>query len=378
MTEREIEAVAETLRSGWLTTGPRAKAFEVAFAQRVGAKHGVALNSATAALHLAIEALGVGAGDEVVVPTWTFTASAEVAAYLGAGIRLVDVDRDSLNASVGTILEAVTDRTRAVIAVHFAGLPMDIGRLVSELTPRGVHVVEDAAHAFPSPIPALNGRYAGTIGAAGAYSFYATKTITTGEGGMLVTNDDSIARRARMMSLHGISRDAWNRYAAGGTWYYEVAEAGYKYNMTDIAAAMGIVQLGRSDELLAERQRLSRLYRSGVAASTVADLVDLPLDGPGHAWHLFVIRLNLDRLSIDRAALIDALREVGIGTSVHFVPLHLHPYYRQHTNARARDFPVATSQYARVVSLPLWPGMGDRSVHRVIEALESALGGARR
>jgi perosamine synthetase len=325
-----------------------------------------------------MEALGVGVGDEVVVPTWTFTASAEVAAYLGARIRLVDVDRDSLNASIDTILEAVTDRTRAVIAVHFAGLPMEIGRLVSELTARGVAVVEDAAHAFPSPIPALDGRYAGTIGAAGAYSFYATKTITTGEGGMLVTNDDGIARRARMMSLHGISRDAWNRYAAGGTWYYEVAEAGYKYNMTDVAAAMGIVQLGRSDELLAERQRLSRRYRSGLAASNVADLVDLPPDGPGHAWHLFVIRLNLDRLTIDRAALIDALREDGIGTSVHFIPLHLHPYYRRHTDARSTDFPVANSEYARVVSLPIWPGMGDRSIDRVINALESALGGARR
>ena len=378
ITEREIDAVAEVLRSGWLTTGPRSRTFEVAFAERTGAKHAIALNSATAALHLALEALGVGRDDEVIVPTWTFTASAEVAAYLGARPRLVDIVGGSLNASVDAILDAVTERTRAVMAVHFAGLPMDIGRLASELADRGIPVVEDAAHAFPSPIPGLDGRYAGTIGTAGAYSFYATKTLTTGEGGMLVTADDRIARRARMMSLHGISHDAWNRYAAEGAWFYEVAEAGYKYNMTDIAAAMGLIQLERSEELLVERRRLAERYRSAVTASRVTDLVELPPDGPGHAWHLFVIRLQLERLTIDRAAAIDALGTAGIGTSVHFIPLHLHRYYRERLGARERDFPTATREFHRVISLPLWPGMGDASVDRVIEALEAILDGARR
>ncbi len=290
ITERERAAVLEVLDSGWLTTGARAKEFERRFAERVGAAHAVALNSATAGLHLALEALGVGPDDEVIVPTWTFTASAEVVVYLGARPVLVDVDRRTLNATPEAVLAAVTPRTAAVMAVHLGGLPVDIERLVDSLAVRGIPVVEDAAHAFPSRVGGPDGRYVGTFGRAGAYSFYATKTITTGEGGMLVTDDDAIAARARVMSLHGISRDAWNRYTVAGSWYYEVEEAGFKYNMTDIAAALGVVQLERADDLLAARKELAATYTGLIQGSGLDDLIELPADAPdgSHAWHLYI------------------------------------------------------------------------------------------
>jgi len=376
--DAEKAAVLEVLESGWLTTGPRTKAFEAAFAAVTGRRHAVALNSATAALHLALEAFGVDEGDEVIVPTWTFAASAEVVAYRRARPILVDVEAATLNASPQAILDAVTPRTRAVVAVHMAGRPAAVDALVAALDPLGIPVVEDAAHAFPSRIGRLGGRLAGTIGRAGAFSFYATKTITTGEGGMLVTDDDAVADRARRLSLHGISRDAWKRYAAGGSWYYEIEDAGYKYNMTDLAAALGTVQLGRADELLDARRALVAAYREAFAGSAVADLVELPEDEPdgSHAWHLFVLRLRLDRLAIDRAAVIDALAGRGIGASVHFIPLHLHPYYRAR-GWTPDQLPVASREYQRVISLPLWPGMGESAVERVVDALDEVLSAAR-
>jgi perosamine synthetase len=278
------------------------------------------------------------------------------------------------------VLAAVTPRTRAVVAVHVAGLPVEIERLVAALGPLGIAVVEDAAHAFPCRVGGSGGRYAGTFGRAGAYSFYATKTITTGEGGMLVTDDDAIAGRARIMSLHGISRDAWRRYTASGSWYYEIEDAGYKYNLTDIAAALGLVQLERAEELLAARRGLASAYAARLGTSPIADLVELPADAPdgSHAWHLYIIRLALDRLFVDRGRVIEGLRELGIGTSVHFIPLHLHPYYRRRWGYAADAFPVATREYDRVVSLPIWPGMTDDDVDRVASGLEDVLGPARR
>jgi dTDP-4-amino-4,6-dideoxygalactose transaminase len=379
ITEREKQAVLDVLDSGWLTTGPRTKMFEERFAAVVGSRHAVALNSATAALHLALEALGVGAGDEVIVPTWTFAASAEVVAYRGARPVLVDIDRRTLNATPEGVLDGVTPRTRAVVAVHIAGMPGEIERMVTLLEDRGIPVVEDAAHAFPSRIGGPASRYAGTIGRAGAYSFYATKTITTGEGGMLVTDDDAIAARARVMSLHGISRDAWNRYTVSGSWYYEIEDAGYKYNMTDIAAALGLVQLERAEELLAARRAIANLYTDGFRASAAADLLELPedaMDG-SHAWHLYVVRLQLDRLGIDRAAVMASLRASGIGASVHFIPLHLHPYYRRRWGTRPEDHPVATREYERVISLPIWPGMTAGDIRRVVATLATILDGSR-
>jgi dTDP-4-amino-4,6-dideoxygalactose transaminase len=378
ITEREKEAVLEVLDSGWLTTGPRTKLFEERFAAFVGSRHAVALNSATAALHLTLEALGVGPGDEIIVPTWTFAASAEVVIYRGARPVLVDVDRRTLNATPEQVLAAVTPRTRAVVAVHIAGLPVEIESLVTQLEPRGIAIVEDAAHAFPSRV-GPSGRYAGTFGRAGAFSFYATKTITTGEGGMLVTDDDAIAARARVMSLHGISRDAWDRYAASGSWYYEIEDAGYKYNMTDIAAALGIVQLERAEELLAARRSIAAAYTEQFGASAAADLIELPPDTEdgSNAWHLYIVRLELDRLGIDRAAVLMALRKAGIGASVHFIPLHMHPYYRRRWGTRPEDHPVATHEYDRVISLPIWPGMTDSDIRRVVVSLSTTLDAAR-
>ncbi len=378
ITDAERRAVIDVLDSGWLTTGPRVSEFEARFAEFVGSRHALALNSATAALHLALEALGVGPGDEVIVPTWTFAASAEVVIYLGARPVLIDIERKTLNASVAAVLAAVTPRTRAVVAVHLGGRPVAIVNLVAALDPLGIPVVEDAAHAFPSRI-AAGGRMAGTVGRAGAYSFYATKTITTGEGGMLVTDDDAIAARARLMSLHGIGRDAWKRYAAGGSWYYEIEEAGFKYNMSDLAAALGLAQLARADQLLAARRQLVGWYRSAFGASAAADLIELPTDEPdgSHAWHLFVIRLNLERLALDRAQVVAALAERKIGVSVHFIPLHLHPYYRR-LGWRAEDFPIASREFQRVMSLPLWPGMTSADVERVVGALDLILSAARR
>jgi perosamine synthetase len=374
MTDAERAAVIAVLDSGWLTTGPRTRDFEAAFAAVTHAAHAVALNSATAGLHLALEALGVGPDDEVIVPTWTFASSANVVTHLGARPVIVDVQPATLNTTPEIVAAAVTPRTKAVIAVHVAGRPLQIERLVTMLGP-GIPVVEDAAHSFPSRIGGPNGPLAGTIGRVGVFSFYATKTITTGEGGMLVTADEELANRARQMSLHGISRNAWNRYTAAGSWYYEIEAAGFKYNMTDLAAAIGIVQLGRAEELLEARRALQARYAAAIAASAVRDLVEPPVDEPdrSHAWHLYIIRLRLERLAVDRDEVMRRLQAAGIGASVHFIPLHRHPYYRERWGTRAEDYPGAEAEFPRVISLPIWPGMADQDVDRVVDALVDAL-----
>jgi len=251
--------------------------------------------------------------------------------------------------------------------------------LRSQLDREGVALVEDAAHAFPSRVERFGGRHAGTIGIAGAFSFYATKTLTTGEGGMLVTDDQSVADRSRLMALHGINASAWRRYSEQGSWYYEIEEAGYKYNMSDIMAALGLVQLDRAGELHEARRRIAELYEQRLTASTVADLIQLPsgTNDPAHALHLYVIRLALDRLKIDRAEVIERLSDLGVGTSVHFIPLHLHPYYRRVLGCDPGAFPNASREYPRVISLPIWPDMKNRDVDRVGSALEQVLGVAR-
>jgi len=377
---RAKEAILAVVDSGRFVLGPAVAAFESEAAAALGCGNAIGVANGTDAISIVLRALGVGPGDEVIVPTWTFAASAEVVVYRGAIPVLVDIDPADLNATPQSILDAVTPRTKAVLVVHVAGRPMAIGELVAELGRRGIPVVEDAAHSFPSPIAALGGRFAGTIGRIGAFSFYATKTITTGEGGMFVTDDDALADRARLMSLHGISRHAWNRYTAAGTWAYEIEDAGYKYNMTDMAAALGLAQLSRAQELLAARRSLAKGYAARFERSPIGDLLDLPSDAPdgSHAWHLFIVRLHLDRLTIDRAAVMEGLRERGIGASVHFIPLHQHPYYRARPETTPRALPNAEREFWRVVSLPIWPGMTDQDQDRVVAALEDILAPARR
>ena len=372
--EEEIAEVVDTLRSGWVTTGPKARRFEEAFVQFMGdaSLQAVAVNSATAGLHLALEAVGVGPGDEVITTTHTFTATAEVARYLGADVKLVDIDPATLNIDVGQVEVAITPRTKAVLPVHYAGLAMDLPRLLALTRPRGIKVIEDAAHALPTT---LGGRLVGTLDSdATVFSFYANKTITTGEGGMLVTRDAALAQRARVMRLHGINRDAFDRFTAKvPSWYYEIVAPGFKYNLTDIAAALGMHQLGRAQAFQRKRERLAQLYDEAFA--------DLPLRCPPrpadaadlHAWHLYVVRLT-DEAPIARDALIEQLFAAGIGCSVHYIPLHLHPYWRERYGLSPAQFPHSQHAYERMVSLPLYTRMTDADAQRVIDAVRRALG----
>ncbi len=369
--DAEIQAAVEVLRSGWLTTGARAHALEAAFAERLGVRHALAVSSGTAALHLALEGFGIGSGDEVAIPTYTFTACGEVCAYVGARPVLTDVAEDYL-LGPAQLEPVLTTATRAVMPVHFAGLEVDATPL-RELAP-DARFVEDAAHALPSTAGRAG---AGRLGDAAAFSFYATKTMTTGgEGGMLTTNDDALAARAALMRLHGISADAWNRYGAGGHWAYEVAEAGFKYNLTDVAAAIGLVQFGRMDELAVQRTAIAARYYERLEGNA---LLRVPPRHPGasHAWHLYVIQLELEALAIDRAQVIERLGSAGIGTSVHFIPLHLHPHYQRRYGYKPGDFPVAERLFERSISLPIWPGMTDAQVDRVAATLLEVVGAAR-
>ena len=369
--EREIHAVTECLRSGWITTGPKAKQFEQAFASYLGAGvEAVAVNSATAGLHLALEALGIGAGDEVIVPTLTFTATAEVIRYLGADAVPVDVDPVTLNISPRAVKAALTARTKAIMPVHYGGLACEMDEIVDMARARGIYVVEDAAHAFPTR---YKERLVGTLDSdATVFSFYANKTMTTGEGGMVATRHPDIAARVRIMRIHGISRDVFDRFVATTpSWFYEVVAPGFKYNLTDIAAAMGIEQLRKIDRFLARRRKLARRY--------FEELADLPLvlpadaaDGGQHAWHLYVVRLA-QAAAMTRDALIDRMSAEGIGTSVHYIPLHRHPYWRDRYGLRPEQFPAADAAYQAMLSLPLYTKMTDADQARVIHTLRKLL-----
>ena len=372
--EEEIQSVVETLRSGWLTTGSKAKQFEAEFAHRVGARHAVALNSCTAALHLALEAVGVTEGDEVIVPTMTFAATAEVVHYFKAKPVLVDCQGDTLNIDVDQIEKAISPRTKAIIPVHYAGQPCAMDRILEIARVHHLKVIEDAAHALPAR---YRGRMVGTIGDITCFSFYSTKTITTGEGGMATTENEEWAERMRILSLHGITRDAVNRYTPEGSWYYEICYPGYKYNLTDIAAALGIPQLHKCDRFGAIRHRYATLYNEGF--KDIPEItVPYVAEGVEHAWHLYVIQLDLERLRIGRNEMIELLKKQGIGTSVHFIPLHSHPYYRDNYGYFPNGFPVASAAFERIISLPIYTKMTDDDVQRVIEVITRLIQGNRR
>ncbi len=363
----EEQALLSVLRSGWLTTGKETEAFENEFAAFVKSKHALAVSSATAGLHLALDALGVGPEACVVTTPYTFAATAEVARYLGADPLFVDIEETSGNIDSDALSRCLErhQSIRAIIPVHFAGLPCDMDA-ISELSDRfRVPVVEDAAHCFPVRI---GDEFVGTIGQAGVYSFYVTKPITTGEGGMLVTESDTMARRVRLMRLHGIDRDVWDRYTSGsGSWDYRITEAGYKYNLTDMASAIGRIQLQRAEKLLVERRRIAAQYLAALAES---DFLTLPLEAENHAWHLFVVRLATEKLTISRDEFIARLRERGIGVSVHFRPLHMMPYYERTYHYCPQDFPVSLANYLCSVSLPIYPGLSDEQIERVVRALK--------
>jgi dTDP-4-amino-4,6-dideoxygalactose transaminase len=386
--EQEIEEVVATLRSGWLTTGPRVHRFEEEFAAAVGARHAVAVNSCTAALHLAVEALGLEAGDAVLVPSMTFAATAAVVRYLGAFPLLVDCDPVTANLDLGDAarkvarlrsggLPAAVSRSAAVVGlipVHVGGLMMDMDAVRAFCREHGLWIVEDAAHAFPAawrPGPSAAWQRCGEQTAAvTCFSFYANKCITTGEGGMAVTGDEQLAARIRSLSLHGLSQDAWGRYAKGGSWDYKIIAPGYKYNLTDIAAAIGIHQLARAGEMRRRRELIALRYSEALAG---VDEVETPPLGNDriHSWHLYPVRLRTERLTISRDVFIEELKAAGVGCSVHWRPLHLHPYYCEQYGWRPEDFPVATALWQRSISLPLFSGMTTEQTEYVIDTIKA-------
>jgi perosamine synthetase len=381
----EIEEVVATLTSGWLTSGPRVRRFEHAFASSVGAVHAVAVNSCTAALHLAVHALDLRPGDGVLVPTMTFAATAEVVRYQGGIPLLVDCDPVTLNldlADAERMLARVRDgrtpgtlpagRVVGMIPVHVGGLMMDVDAIEAFASRHGLWVVEDAAHAFPAAWRRANDapwqRCGERTSAVSCFSFYANKTITTGEGGMAVTADPDLAARIRLLALHGLSKDAWDRYAGGGNWDYRIVAPGYKYNLTDIAAAIGIHQLARAEQMREARERIAGEYRERLGDVREIELPPANVNRV-HAWHLFPLRLTLEALGIDRDGFIQELRRDGVASSVHWRPLHLHPYYSQTFGWREGDLPVASTVWQRLISLPLFSSMREQEIDAVVAAV---------
>ena len=363
--EEEINAVLEVLRSGWLTTGPRVREFETAFARYTGAAHAVALNSCTAALHLALAAVGISEGDEVIVPTMTFAATGEVVLYFKAWPVLVDCSPGSFHVDPKEIERAITSRTRAILPVHFAGYACDMDSILEIARKHGLKVIEDAAHALPS---LYQGRMVGSLGDISCFSFYATKTLTTGEGGMATTQNPEYAERIRMLSLHGISRDAWNRRTGEPSWHYDILEVGHKYNLTDLQAALGLAQLAKCDAMRARRAALAERYSQALESLSAFETPRTPKD-VSHAWYLYVLRVNPSALRINRDRVIEELKVRGIGASVHFIPLHMHPLYQNRLGYSAGEFPNAEREFQRAISLPIYPAMTDEDADRVIEAL---------
>jgi dTDP-4-amino-4,6-dideoxygalactose transaminase len=363
--EREIAAVVDVMRSGWLTTGPKAHEFEKKFAEFVGVRYALAVNSCTAALHLALDAIGLKSGDEVLLPTLTFAATAEVVTYFGAKPVLVDSEPEYFTLNTDNLSSRLTPRTKALIPVHFAGHPCKMDDIVEFARRNGLAVVEDAAHAFPAK---YKGRNIGTLSALTAFSFYATKTITTGEGGMIVTDDQDLAARMALMRLHGMSKDAWNRYHQHGSWRYDVVAPGFKYNLTDLQAAIGLVQLEKAESMILGRARIAERYTEGFQ-DLLGFQVPRVSDDVQHAWHLYVLVISPETLCIDRDEVIEELGKRGIGCSVHFIPLHLLSYYKQTWGYVRGQFPVAEDYFKRCISLPIYSTMTDAEVDRVVKAV---------
>ncbi len=378
--EEEKKEVLEVLESGWLTTGPKTKQFEKEFSSFVGAKHAIAVNSCTAALHLSLEAIGLQEGDEVIIPTMTFAATAEVVRYFNAKPVMADIFPDTLNIDPAKIESGkgknwTEGKAKAIIPVHFGGLPCDMDPIMEIAKRYNMKVIEDAAHTLPS---SYKGKMVGTIGDITCFSFYATKTITTGEGGMITTENDEYAERMRIMSLHGISRDAWKRYTSEGSWYYEITAAGFKYNLTDLAAAVGLAQLKKAESMYLRRRAIALFYNNAFEDIEEIEIPDTCESGGNenhlqHSWHLYVIKLNLGLLTINRDEFINKLKDEGIGTSVHFIPLHIHPYYRDTYGYAPEDFPVANETYLRMLSLPIYPKMTDSNMERVADTVKKVI-----
>lgn len=366
--DEEIQEVIATLKSGWITTGPRTRRFEEQFCDYIGCQYAIAVNSCTAGLHLALVAAGVGPGDEVITTPYTFAATGEVIIQVGARPVFVDIESDSLNIDPAAIDRAITPKTRAIIPVHIAGLPCRMAEIMDIAERHQLVVIEDAAHAFAAE---YRGRKIGNIGHITAFSFYATKNLTTGEGGMVTTNNADFAEKMRLLSLHGLSKDAWKRYTAEGSWYYEIVHAGYKYNMSDIQAALGLQQLKKTAYFQALRECYAKKYND--AFKDMAELI-IPHQSTDvkHAWHLYILRLKLELLCITRSQFIQELHRQQIGTSVHFIPLHLHPYY-QRNFVFEHPLPHAQQAYEQAVSLPLYPAMSKKDVEDVIQAIHGII-----
>ena len=380
ITEDEIAEVVDSLRSGWITMGPKTGKFEEEFSEYIGAKHAVAVNSCTAALHLALKVINLKAGDEVIVPTVTFTATAEVVCYFGAKPVIVDVEKGTQNIDSAAVERAITGRTKAIIPVHFGGQPCDMDEILSLAERHKLYVIEDAAHAVPAWYGTRSGRVGrkiGTIGDMTCFSFYATKTLATGEGGMVTTENEEWAEKMRIMRLHGISKDAWKRYTGEGSWHYEVVDAGYKYNMTDIQAGLGRAQLRKVERMWERRKTIAQKYSEAFSS---LEEIETPIvkEDRETSWHLYVIQLKREALTTERSRFMDELRERGITTSVHFIPLHRHPFYRDTFGLTREDFPVAERYYERCVSLPLYVGMTDAESDYVIDTVIDTVKRSRR
>ena len=371
----ELQEVEATLRSGWLTTGPRTAQFEREFKAYVGSSHAIAVNSCTAGLHVALAALGIGEGDEVITTPLTFCSTVHTILQVGAKPVLADIGADG-NIDPQQIARAITPRTRAIVPVHFAGLPCEMTAIWTLARERGLFVVEDAAHAAGTryeerPIGMSPAGSSKDGSDAVAFSFYATKNMTTGEGGMITTSRDSLAARMRILTLHGMDKNAFNRYTAQGTWYYEVVDGGFKCNLTDLQSALGIHQLRKLESFIEVRKRYAQIYTRELAG---VEEVETPPDTTRgrHSWHLYVLRLNLKRLKIDRQGFIEELRQRGIGTSVHFIPIPLHPYFAEMQLA-PRFCQRALDLYPRIVSLPLYPAMSEEQVHDVANSVREVI-----